>query len=144
MKRLLTSRALSYLRFFAKKALAKHQPTVIGVAGSVGKSSTRNAIEAILKDHFPTKSVGNSETGIPLGILGMKPENYTKLDWAKMLLKSPFNLNFLQGTKYLIAEMGIDEPDPPKNMGYLLTIPNLTLLSHLMSRQLTHCNLTRR
>ena len=52
----------------------------------------------------------------------MKPENYTKLDWAKMLLKSPFNLNFLQGTKYLIAEMGIDEPDPPKNMGYLLTI----------------------
>ncbi|MEK7605672.1 MAG: UDP-N-acetylmuramoyl-tripeptide--D-alanyl-D-alanine ligase [Patescibacteria group bacterium] len=122
MKRLLTSRALSYLRFFAKKALAKHQPTVIGVAGSVGKSSTRNAIEAILKDHFPTKSVGNSETGIPLGILGMKPENYTKLDWAKMLLKSPFNLNFLQGTKYLIAEMGIDEPDPPKNMGYLLTI----------------------
>lgn len=118
----MTSQALSYLRFFARKALAKHQPAIIGIAGSVGKSSTRNAIEAILRDYFPTKSVGNSETGIPLGILGMKPENYTKLDWAKMLVKSPFNLNFLQGTKYLIAEMGIDEPDPPKNMDYLLTI----------------------
>lgn len=122
MKRFLTSRTLSYLRFFARKALSRHQPTIIGIAGSVGKSSTRNAIEAILKDHFPTKSVGNSETGIPLGILGMIPENYTKLDWAKMLFKSPFNLNFLQGTKHLIAEMGIDEPDPPKNMDYLLTI----------------------
>lgn len=122
MKRFLTSQILSYFRSFARKALNKHQPTTIGIAGSVGKSSTRNAIEAILKDYFPTKSVGNSETGIPLGILGMKPENYTKLDWAKMLIKSPFNLNYLEGTKYLIAEMGIDEPDAPKNMEYLLTI----------------------
>lgn len=113
---------LSYLRFFARKALAKHRPTIIGIAGSVGKSSTRNAVEAVLKDHFPTKSVGNSETGIPLGILGMSPDNYSKLDWIKMLVKSPFNLNYLKGTKYLIAEMGIDEPDPPKNMEYLLTI----------------------
>jgi len=122
MQRLLTRQALSYLRFFAKKALATHRPTIIGVAGSVGKSSTRNALEAILKDHFPTTSVGNSETGIPLGILGMKPESYTKRDWLTMLAKTPFNLDFLKGIKYLIAEMGIDDPFPPKNMTYLLTI----------------------
>ena len=122
MKQLLVNSTLSYLRFFARKALAQHKPTIIGVAGSVGKTSTRNAIEAILKDHFPTKSIGNSETGIPLGILGMKPEDYSKFDWLKMLGKSPFNLDFLKGTKYLIAEMGIDEPDAPKNMEYLLTI----------------------
>lgn len=122
MKQIFVNLTLSYLRFWAKKALARHQPTIIGIAGSVGKSSTRNAIEAVLKDHFPTKSVGNSETGIPLGILGMKPENYSKFDWIKMLLKSPFNLNYLKGTKYLIAEMGIDDPYPPKNMEYLLTI----------------------
>ncbi|MBI5045204.1 MAG: hypothetical protein HZC02_04720 [Candidatus Levybacteria bacterium] len=122
MKKLFTKPTLSYLRFFAKKALDKHQPTIIGIAGSVGKSSTRNAIEAVLKDHFPTKSVGNSETGIPLGILGMKPENYSKIDWIKMVVRSPFNIDFLEDTKYLIAEMGIDEPDAPKNMTYLLTI----------------------
>lgn len=129
MRKLLASSALSYLRFFAKKALARHNPTVIGVAGSVGKSSTRNAIEAILKDHFPTKSVGNSETGIPLGILGMKPQNYSKKDWITMLARSPLNLNYLKGTKYLIAEMGIDDPFPPKNMEYLLTIlqPDIAL-----------------
>jgi UDP-N-acetylmuramyl pentapeptide synthase len=122
MKQFLQQRVLSYLRFWARKALAKHHPVIIGIAGSVGKSSTRNALEAILKDHFPTVSVGNSETGIPLGILGMKPEDYTKIDWAKMLVRAPFSLNFLKGTKYLIAEMGIDDPFPPKNMGYLLTI----------------------
>ncbi len=122
MKQLLSGSVLSYLRFFAKKALKKHQPTIIGVAGSVGKSSTRNAIEAILKDHFPTKTVGNSETGIPLGILGMKPENYSPLDWISMLARSPLNMDYLKDVKYLIAEMGIDEPFPPKNMDYLLTM----------------------
>jgi len=113
---------LYYLRFFARKALQKHQPIIIGIAGSVGKSSTRNAIEAIFKDYFSVKSVGNSETGIPLGILGMKPQNYTKLEWLKLLLRAPLSLNYLKGTKYLIAEMGIDDPYPPKNMKYLLTI----------------------
>lgn len=122
MKQLLTSSVLSYLRYFARKALTKHNPTIIGIAGSVGKSSTRNAIEAILKDHFPIKSVGNSETGIPLGILGMKPHNYSRKDWVAMLARSPLNLNFLKGTKYLIVEMGIDDPFPPKNMEYLLSI----------------------
>lgn len=122
MKQHLSKAVLPYLRYWAKKALDKHKPIIIGVAGSVGKSSTRNAIEAVLKDHFPTKSVGNSETGIPLGILGMKPENYSITDWLKMIGRSPLNIDFLKGTKYLIAEMGIDEPDSPKNMDYLLTI----------------------
>lgn len=129
MPGILTSSVLSYIRFFARKALDRHRPTIIGIAGSVGKTSTRFAIEAILKDHFPTKSIGNSETGIPLGILGMKPEDYSQFDWIKMIAKSPFNLDFLKGTKYLITEMGIDEPDAPKNMEYLLTIlkPDIAL-----------------
>ncbi len=122
MKQIFISSTLKYLRFFARKSLASHQPEIIGIAGSVGKSSTKNAVQAILQDHFPTKAVGNSETGIPLGILGMKPENYSPLDWLKMITRSPFNLHYLKGTKYLIAEMGIDDPFPPKNMEYLLTI----------------------
>ncbi len=122
MRKFVTSSTLSYLRYFAKKALAKHNPTTIGIAGSVGKSSTRKAIEAVLMDHFPTKAVGNSETGIPLGILGIHPENYSSLDWLKMLAKSPLNIDYMKGTKYLVAEMGIDEPNPPKNMDYLLSI----------------------
>jgi UDP-N-acetylmuramoyl-tripeptide--D-alanyl-D-alanine ligase len=113
---------LSYLRFFARLALQRHSPTIIGIAGSVGKSSTRNAIEAILKDHFKVRSVGNSETGIPLGILGMEPKNYSKLEWLKLCLFAPLKLNHLKNSKYLIAEMGIDDPFPPKNMEYLLTI----------------------
>lgn len=113
---------LSYLRFFARKALSKHNPTIIGIAGSVGKSGTAHALFAVLKNHGPTKLVGNSETGIPLGILGLQPKDYSLSDWLRMLQNAPKGINHLKGTKYLIAEMGIDEPFPPKNMGYLLTI----------------------
>ncbi len=123
MKRKLSGLVLAYLRILARVALKLNKPQIIGIAGTAGKSSTRNAMEAVLKDHFIVKTVhGNSETGVPLGILGIEVSGYGILSWFIMLIRAPFGLFYLAGTQYLIAEMGIDEPDPPKNMGYLLSI----------------------
>lgn len=123
MKEFIVWRILFYLRFWARVTLRRNRPYVIGIAGSVGKSSTRNALYAVLKDHYNTKVVsGNSETGVPLGILGIEIEGFTKKDWFKIIRKAPFKTNNLKGVKYLIVEMGIDDPYPPKNMSYLLTI----------------------
>ena len=123
MKQFAVKIVLFYIKFFAKLALLIHKPYTIGIAGSVGKSSTRNAIYSTLKDYFPTYDVkGNSETGIPLGILGFKPGNYTFFDWIKVVIASPFRIFNLWGSKYMVVEMGIDDPYPPKNMEYLLTI----------------------
>lgn len=123
VKKYLILFVLSYLRFFAKKALKENRPFIIGVAGSVGKSSFRNALYAILKNYDKTLALsGNSETGIPLGILGLHAKDYTYKNWLINILKAPFKRNFLKNYKYLIAEMGIDDPFPPKNMDYLLTI----------------------
>jgi UDP-N-acetylmuramoyl-tripeptide--D-alanyl-D-alanine ligase len=122
MRQKLITIILTYLRFLARLALKRHKPLIIGVAGSVGKSSTRNALYAMLKDVAPTRMVGNSETGIPLGILGITPAGYSSQDWLRMLKQALGGIEYLKGTKYLIAEMGIDEPYPPKNMEYLLTI----------------------
>lgn len=123
MRRKLSGLVLLYLRMLARVALKLNKPRIIGIAGTAGKSSTRNALEAVLKDHFIVKTVhGNSETGVPLGILGIEVVGYGILSWLVMLIRAPFGLFYLAGTQYLIAEMGIDEPDPPKNMEYLLTI----------------------
>lgn len=123
MREFIVWRILYYLRFWARIAIGIHRPYIIGVAGSVGKSSTRNALEAVLKDFFKVKVVsGNSETGIPLGILGITTEGFTYKNWFKMLIKAPFGITNLRKTEYLIVEMGIDDPNPPKNMSYLLTI----------------------
>lgn len=114
---------LWYLRSLARYALALNKPTVIGIAGSIGKSSTRNAVYTVLSTQASTKMVyGNSETGLPLGILGIMYRDYTPFDWLRMIIQAPFGIKFLSGTKYLILEMGIDSPYPPKNMDYLLSI----------------------
>ena len=123
MRELLVWAVLFYLRFWARIALRLHRPYVIGVAGSVGKSSTRNALYAVLKDSFVTKVVaGNSETGVPLGILGIQIEGFNRRNWLQVLFKAPQRINNLAKVQYLIVEMGIDDPYPPKNMSYLLTI----------------------
>lgn len=114
---------LLYLRFWARLALAMHRPRIIGIAGSLGKSSAKRAVYAVLKDNFPTMYLeGNSETGIPLSILGVEPRDFSKADWLRMLIWAPFGIFHLAGVKFLVVEMGTDELKPPKNMGYLLTI----------------------
>lgn len=123
MKRILMWMILLYLRSLARLSLSLHKPTVIGIAGSVGKSSTRNAVFAGLKDHVKIMMIpGNSETGIPLGILGLPIDNYSASAWIFSLLKAPFGIFHIKDAKYLIVEMGIDEPFPPRNMEYLLSI----------------------
>lgn len=124
MKQVFAWAVLSYLRALARLALFIHKPQVIGITGSVGKSSARDAIYAVLKDFAPTTSIekGNSESGVPLGILGISMDNYSPLTWVQAMIKAPFGINFLSRTKYLVIEMGVDDPYPPKNMGYHLTI----------------------
>lgn len=123
MKKLFVNAILFYIKFWAKTAIFIHKPTTIGIAGSVGKSSTRNAIYAILKDHASTRFVyGNSETGVPLGILGIGMEDYSLTTWIQTLIACPFRVLSIGKYKYMVVEMGIDDPMPPKNMNYLLSI----------------------
>jgi UDP-N-acetylmuramyl pentapeptide synthase len=116
---------LYYLRFFAILQLKKNNPFIIGVTGSVGKTSAKNAIRAVLKDNTNLKvaNKANSETGIPLNILGLSMKNYSPLDWLRVCLMSPIKLiTNWEKYKVLLVEMGVDSPNPPKNMEYLLTI----------------------
>jgi len=131
MKKLLTTFFLLYIKFFAKIALMVNKPTIIGITGSAGKTSTRNAIFSILKDHKKTFMIekGNSESGVPLGILGLHVDSIgfssihrSLQDWSRILIQAPRNIFFLKKYAYLIIEMGVDDPQPPRNMGYLLSI----------------------
>lgn len=131
IKNLIRNIVLFSIRIFANIALRLNRPKIIGITGSVGKSSARNAIQAVLQDEYLLEVIdkGNSETGVPLGILGIhvKSLGFTTLwasivDWLRILAIIPFRVNNLFGVKYLIVEMGIDSPNPPKNMSYLLQI----------------------
>lgn len=125
MRKIAQNFLLAYLRFFAKIQLAKIQPEVISITGSAGKTSTVQAVKTILSSKFKTKfsEKANSETGIPLDILGLKPHDYSIIDWLRLLTLCPLMilLNWKRYEKYVV-EMGVDSPYEPKNMTYLLKI----------------------
>lgn len=121
-----------YLRFFARLAVLLSDTHYIGIAGSAGKSSARNITTAMLQNSFRVASIeGNSETGLPLGLLGIKPKGYNVLDWLWMMIRAPFGIFYLCRYEWAVCEYGIDEPYPPRNMSYLLTILKPHIALHL-------------
>jgi len=137
IKRFLITLFLNYLRFLAKLQLKKNpHAKIIGVTGSSGKSTTHWAIYATLKNSFKIKlsKKANSESGIPLDILGLHPFNYHLLEWLKLAVLAPIQLiiNWEKFDIYLV-EMGIDGPDEPKNMHYLLKIlrPHIAVFTNV-------------
>lgn len=128
----------SLLAFFARKILAKHKPFIIGVTGSVGKTSTRHAIAAALGAKYklrePIKNY-NNEIGIPLTIIGTKSwdEDSSPMAKQKALLRIIFKglsawLLSPDYPKVLVLEYGVDHPG---DMDALLGIakPDLTVLT---------------
>ncbi len=126
MKKYFSLSILYYLRFFAKLQLLKNKKMIIvGITGSAGKSSTVSVCDAALSPKFKIKTNNgtNSESGIPLSILNIKVNGYSPINWLKYCLLAPYKLltNWQKYDIYL-CEMGIDGPDSPKNMSYLLSI----------------------
>lgn len=127
---------LWYLRIMARLQLKKIKPFVVGVGGASGKTSLSNFIYLILSKEYRVKQGKgkNSETGIPLDILGLQNKNYSKSEWIKVLILAPLKVLF-DFKKYdiYVAEMGIDGPVEPKNMSYLLKIikPNVSVLTNI-------------
>ncbi len=125
MKKIISKIILLYLRFFAKFKLKRINPVIIGVTGSVGKSSLISALHTIISSKYETKTTfkGNSESGIPLEILNIKLNDFSWQDWLKAILLAPLKAIFAnENYKVLIVEMGVDSPKEPKNMSYLLKI----------------------
>ncbi|OGD65817.1 hypothetical protein A3F08_01880 [Candidatus Berkelbacteria bacterium RIFCSPHIGHO2_12_FULL_36_9] len=104
---------------FAVRVLNQTHPDIIGVTGSVGKSSAKEAIFCVLKEKYKNKiikSAGNfnSEIGTPLSILGFKLAPYL-WQWPFILLIAFFRsyineFNPLKNISILVLEFAADMP----------------------------------
>ncbi|MFA6185414.1 MAG: Mur ligase family protein [Candidatus Shapirobacteria bacterium] len=147
MKKNISNLVLNYLKFFARLQLSKvrfiqklkrKQLDIVGITGSAGKSSTLFACQTILSSHFKVKTNDgyNSESGLPLSIIGLKITDYNLLSWLKIIILCPIKLLInWQSYDILILEMGVDSPTWPKNMDYLLSIvqPNIAIFLNVSS-----------
>ena len=147
MKKNISHLVLNYLKFFARlqlskvrfmQKLKKRQLDIVGITGSAGKSSTLFACQAVLSSHFKVKTNDgyNSESGLPLSIIGLKITDYNLLSWLKIIFLCPIKLLInWQSYDILILEMGVDSPTWPKNMDYLLSVaqPNIAIFLNVSS-----------
>jgi len=117
------------LKILAKQILKKYNPEIIGVTGSVGKTSTKEAIYCILKNKFTvSENIGNynNEIGLPLAIIGKKTAGKNIFNWSGVFLYA-IKLVLMTDKKYpkiLILEMAVDKPG---DMDYLLDIAKPTI-----------------
>lgn len=104
------------LRYFAIKALQKFKPRVVGVTGSVGKTSTKEAIYAVLASKFRARKNEknyNNEIGLPLAVLGLESGGGSFAQWALVFLRAIGVIFFGSKKNYpevLVLEMGADRP----------------------------------
>lgn len=106
--------AQSVLASSAKRLLAREKPAVIAVTGSVGKSSAKEAIAAVLRSKFPlwaTPGNYNTEFGVPLAILGLTLPK-SKFGWPGTLWRAWMRslTGIPEYPKTLVLEMGADRP----------------------------------
>ena len=137
------------LKKLAQLMILRYRPGIIGVTGSVGKTSTKLAIAAVLGPSRRTRfSKGNlnNELGLPITIIGDFPEEELELVgrdtpagekkvgktffWLKVIFVGLFNLVKKKHDypEILVLEYGADKPG---NLKELLEVarPNISVIT---------------
>lgn len=132
MKKLLIKILERVLKVVSAGIIKKYRPLIIGITGSYGKSSTKEAIfAAIFRSAEVRTSRGNfnNELGFPLAIIGDYESVsgryfWTKVVWdgfKKLLFKRPY-------PRVLVLEYGADKPG---DLDYLIDIarPDIAVIT---------------
>lgn len=121
------------LKSFAARYLARNKFDIVAITGSVGKTSTKDAIYQVLSSKFKiSKNQGNynNEIGVPLSALDLKVGGFP-FGWAKNVslgfLKTIF---FKNNFDKLILEIGSDHPGDIKYLTSFIK-PNIAVVTRV-------------
>lgn len=124
MKSLFKPIIVAILQWEAKQVLKKYKPHIVAITGSVGKTTTKDAVYTALSSFFfvrKSEKSFNTEIGIPLTILGRPNAWNNPFGWMGNIIEG-FALIFLKShyPKWLVLEVGADRPgDIQKVAGWL-------------------------
>ena len=120
------------LYILSRGVLKRQKPKVIGITGTVGKTSAKEAIFSVVSKKFKTrKNIKNynNEIGVPLTIIGSETGAKNPFKWLGIFIKGLW-LTIMPANypKILILEMGIDKPG---DMEYLINLsqPNIGVVT---------------
>lgn len=109
------------LRLLARLTIARYQPEIVGVTGTVGKTSTKLAMGAVLsrvKRVRASAKSHNNELGLPLTVLGEWNSTEGFFFWPSVILSSIARL-IIRSHSYpelIVLEYGIDRPGDMKKL----------------------------
>lgn len=125
---------IAVITYEATILLRRMKPKIIAVTGSVGKTSMKDAIYGVVKNHFSARKSEksfNSEIGIPLTILGLPNAWNSPLGWIKNILDGAFIALFTRNyPQLLVIEAGVDRPNDMKHLTKWLT-PDIAVITRL-------------
>ena len=123
------------LTFIAKGILRRYKPRVIAITGSVGKTSTKDAIYTVLKSSGSVRRSEksfNSELGVPLSIIGAKSGWNNPLSWIMIMVSGVWQVATPRGNypKTLVLEVGTDRPGDIRSIAKWLR-PHVVVITRL-------------
>ncbi len=124
MKNFIRQLVQNLLASLAKMILMKYHPDVIGVTGSFGKTSTKEAIFTVLVSKFNVRrniKNYNNEIGLPLTIIGASSGGRSIWGWLRVFIKAIAMLIWRDKNypEIIILEMAVDHPG---DMAYLTNL----------------------
>jgi len=120
------------IQFEARIILKKYKPKIVAVTGSVGKTSTKDAIFSVMSGSYyvrKSEKSFNSDIGIPLTILGCQNAWLDPFLWLKNIYIG-LELIVFHNTypEWLVLEIGADRPGDIKNIAKWIR-PNIVVLT---------------
>lgn len=98
----------------ARIALWAHRPRIVGITGSVGKTSTKDAIACVARLLGSVRESAksyNSEIGLPLTILGLATAWKSTWGWLANIFRGMYVALFsFSYPEWLVLELGVDRP----------------------------------
>ncbi len=110
----------------ARLVIRKYNPHIVAITGSVGKTSTKDAVYAALSFSAHVRKSEksfNSELGVPLTILGVPNAWHNPLRWFQNLFDGLFLILFdTTYPEWLVLEVGADRPGDIRSLASWLPV----------------------
>ncbi len=120
------------LKCEARLALARRRPHIVAITGSVGKTSTKDAIACALAPFFSVRKSEksyNSDFGVPLTILGLKNALNNPFLWFMNLAVGAIRALWPEKEpEWLVLEVGAGEPGDIKKFAQMLA-PDIAVIT---------------
>ena len=133
-KKILKKLVVAVLEPESKMILKKYKPKIVAVTGSVGKTSSKDAIAAVLSPHFRVRKSEksfNSEIGIPLTIIGCKNAWSNPFMWLYNIFEGLSYILFPHRyPEWLVLEVGADRPGDIKHTTSWLK-PDISVITYV-------------